>query len=68
MDEIFAPGIPEEVFIDLFMQCRVCHYTMTRRVFRYHACMGKERRHSANAVIDLTVDDEESVIEAETGK
>ena len=65
MDEIFAPGIPEKVFTALFMQCRVCHYTMTRRVFRYHVCMGKENSHGINTVIDLTMDDEESGIETE---
>ena len=70
MDEIFAPGIPEQVFINLFMQCRVCSYTMTRRVFCYHACMGKEHKHITDTIIDLTMDDEdsESAIETEVDK
>ena len=39
LDEIFLPGLPEDVFTGLFLQCRVCHDIMTKRIFKYHLCL-----------------------------
>ena len=65
LDEVFSPGLPENVFVGLFMRCRVCHYTMTKHAFPHHLCLG-ERLPSARRVIDLTLDDTESDTESDT--
>ena len=40
LDEIFSPGLPEDVFASLLLQCRMCHDIMTKHVFKYHVCLG----------------------------
>jgi hypothetical protein len=62
LDEIFSPGLPKDVFISLFLQCRVCHYTMTKRVFNHHLCLGV-KPPANRPVIDLTLDDSGSETE-----
>jgi hypothetical protein len=60
LNEVFSPGLPEHLFLGLFLQCRVCHYTMTKRVFHYHTCPGEVKLLSDGAVVGLTVDDSDS--------
>jgi hypothetical protein len=55
LDEIFSPGLPEAVFISLFLQCRVCHDIMTKRVFQYHSCLGA--KPPSRTPVDLALDD-----------
>ena len=65
LDEIFAPGLPEDMFISLFLQCRVCRYVMTKCVFNYHLCLGV-KPPAKHSIIDLTLD--ESGLETEEDK
>jgi hypothetical protein len=66
LDDVSSPGLPDHLFVSLFMQCRVCHYTMTKHVFRYHTCLG-EMPTASGPVIDLSAGDEASDMESETG-
>ena len=52
LDEVSAPGLPEDVFMGLFLKCSECNYTMTKRVFHHHTCL------TVNEVsfMDLTLD------------
>jgi hypothetical protein len=54
LDEIFSPGLPEAVFIGLFLQCRVCYDIMTKRVFKYHLCLGV--KPTSRTPVDLALD------------
>jgi hypothetical protein len=57
LDEIFSPGLPEDVFTGLFLQCSVCHDIMTQRVFKYHLCLGF-KPPSNGLVRELMLDDD----------
>jgi hypothetical protein len=65
LDDVSSPGLPDHLFVGLFMQCHVCHYTMTKRVFRYHTCLG-EMPTAGGPVIDLSAGDEASDMGSET--
>jgi hypothetical protein len=65
LNEVFSPGLPEKVFLNLFRKCRVCHYTMTKAVFHHHTGL-EEGFPSAVLIPDLNKDDAESVTESET--
>ena len=56
LDEIFSPGLPEDVLVGLFLQCCACHYVMTKRVFKYHLCLGF--KPTGSLVRELMLDDE----------
>lgn len=64
LDEVFSPGLPEAVFISLFLQCRRCHDIMTKRVFKYHSCLGVKPLANCPA-IDLALDDSGSEMEGD---
>jgi hypothetical protein len=63
LDEVSAPGLPEDLFADLFLKCRKCGYTMTKRVFHHHTCLAVHPA-SSQTFIDLTLDDSDSETEA----
>jgi hypothetical protein len=66
LDNVSFLGLPDHLFMGLFMQCRMCHYTMTKHVFWYHTCPG-EMATTSGPVIDLSAGDEALDMESETG-
>jgi hypothetical protein len=63
LNEVFSPGLPESIFLNIFTRCRSCNDIMTKRVFRYHTCFGKTPLPAD--LIDLILDTE-SVLLTET--
>jgi len=43
LDDVSSPGLPEEIFADMFRQCRRCGYITTKDVFHHHACIEAPR-------------------------
>jgi hypothetical protein len=66
LDNVSSPGLLDHLFMGLFMQCHMCHYTMTKHVFWYHICLG-EMPTAGSPVIDLSAGDEALDMESETG-
>jgi hypothetical protein len=62
LDEVSAPGLPENVFINLFLKCRKCDYIMTKCVFHHHTCLEAHPAARPN-FIDLTLDEMDSEME-----
>lgn len=63
LDEVSAPGLPENVFVNLFLKCRNCGYMMTKRVFHHHTCL-EIHPASSQDLVDLTLDGKDSEMEA----
>ena len=65
LDEVSAPGLPEDVFVGLFIKCRKCNYTMMKRVFHHHTCLTANRT-SNRLFVDLTLDSDSEMEDEET--
>jgi hypothetical protein len=63
LNEVFSPGLPESIFLIIFMRCCSCNDIMTKRVFCYHTCFSKTPLPAD--LIDLILDTE-SVLLMET--
>jgi hypothetical protein len=51
LDSTRRPGLPSNVFYELFARCDGCDLVMTRRVFQSHDCVTEDELE----VIDLTI-------------
>jgi hypothetical protein len=63
LNEVFSPGLPESIFLNIFMRCCLCNDIMAKCVFRYHTCFDKMPLLAD--LIDLILDTE-SVLLTET--
>ena len=64
LDDVSAPGLPENIFVNLFLKCRKCGYVMTKRVFHHHTCL-EIHSPSNRDILDLTLDGTDSETDSE---
>lgn len=57
LEAMRRPGLPEDIFRDLFSKCGVCGIITTRQVFSYHECC-PEGRYLTDVEEDDEGDDE----------